>query len=344
MSPRARNLVFIDEVEIEVQAGDGGDGCVSFRRERYRPFGGPDGGDGGRGGDVWLVADSQLHTLLDHRYRKRYRATNGQPGRGKDCNGACGRDCLIRVPAGTMVFDASGGEQLGDLVADGQQLLVARGGKGGRGNLHFKSSTNQAPRQAECGEPGQGRRLRLELKMLADVGVVGYPNAGKSTLVSRLSRARPKIADYPFTTLVPTAGLVAVDAERSFVIADLPGLIKGAHRGAGLGLRFLRHIERCRLILHLVTWEVAEEPSADALVGRFDSLLEEMSLYSKKLLEKPQLVAISKMDLGEVRALAPEVNRRLSARGFEVLGLSAHSGHGLRELVQALARRLWPEG
>jgi len=324
---------FIDEVEIEVQSGKGGDGCVSFRRERFVPRGGPDGGDGGRGGDFVLVADAQLTTLLDLRYAKHHRAQNGRPGMGKDRCGAAGEDCQLRVPAGTVVFDTGDGSQVGDLTTDGQRLVVAAGGKGGRGNIHFKSSTNRAPRRAEAGVAGQVRRLRLELKLLADVGVVGFPNAGKSTLVSRLSRAKPRIADYPFTTLIPTLGMIELSDHNAFVMADVPGLIEGAHRGQGLGHRFLRHVERCRALVHLVTWQPGEDPVPERLIERFDALEREMRLFDAELAEKPRLAVVSKIDLPEVRELAPDVTELLGERGLPNLAISAVSGEGLDDLV-----------
>ncbi|RLB59099.1 MAG: GTPase ObgE [Deltaproteobacteria bacterium] len=335
-------MKFIDETEIEVRAGKGGDGCVSFRRERFRPRGGPDGGDGGRGGSIVLVADAGLRTLFDHSLQKLYRARNGQPGSGKDRNGAGADDVLVRVPVGTVVFEASSGELLGDLSTPGQQLVVARGGRGGRGNIHFKSSVNQSPRRAETGQPGERRRLRLELKLLADVGVVGFPNAGKSTLVAALSRARPKVADYPFTTLVPTLGVVPVDEGRQFVIADVPGLIPGAARGAGLGLRFLRHLERCSVLLHLLTWQEGEDPQPRKLLQRFEQIEQELRAFGAGLEEKPRLVALSKRDLAEVRQVEGQVREELAARGLRCLTLSAASRDGLPELVSTLADLLWP--
>jgi len=333
-------MKFVDEAEIEVQSGKGGDGCVSFRRERYRPKGGPDGGDGGRGGSVILVADSALNTLMDQRYTRHYRAKSGQPGMGNDCNGASADDLTIRVPVGTLVFDLETGELLGDLDRHQATLVVARGGKGGRGNLRFKSSTQQAPRKAETGEPAQKRRLKLELKLLADVGVVGFPNTGKSTLVSRLSRARPKVADYPFTTLVPTLGVVPLDEEQSFVMADVPGLIEGAHRGSGLGHRFLRHVERCRVLIHLTTWLDGEDPEPGKLIDRLDILHREMSLFDQNLAQKPRLLAISKLDLTEVRELVPRVQKLLSERNLEVIAFSAVTGEGLDGLRNQLRKYL----
>jgi len=331
---------FIDEAEIEVQSGKGGDGCVSFRRERYVPRGGPDGGDGGRGGSVMLRADEGLSTLLDQRFHPHHRAGNGRPGMGRDRYGAAADDIVIKVPVGTLVYDAATGDLLGDLDRHAQELVAARGGKGGRGNIHFKSSTNQAPRRAEAGQPGERRRLRLELKLLADVGVVGYPNAGKSTLVARLSRARPRIADYPFTTLVPTLGVVALGDERSFVMADVPGLIEGAHQGTGLGHRFLRHVERCRVLVHLVTWQPGEQPDAARLIERLDILEREMKLFDQALADKPRVVAVSKIDLAEVRDLLPALEDQLASRGQTPVPISAATGEGLPDLLRTLQPHL----
>ncbi|MBN2494774.1 MAG: GTPase ObgE [Deltaproteobacteria bacterium] len=333
---------FVDEVEIEVHSGKGGDGCISFRRERYRPRGGPDGGDGGRGGSVIIEASESLSTLLDLRYRRVYRARNGQPGMGRDRYGAAGEDLLVRVPVGTLVFDAAREELLGDLDHHGAVLVAARGGAGGRGNIHFKSSTQRAPRTAEPGGPAESHRLRLELKLLADVGVIGYPNAGKSTLVASLSRARPKVADYPFTTLVPTLGVVAAGEHESFVMADVPGLIEGASEGHGLGHRFLRHVERCGVLLHLLTWLPGDPVEAGVLVGRFESLEQEMRRYDPALSAKPRLVALSKIDLAEVRSLRAELASRLAERGHELLAFSAVSREGLPELVGRIHAALHP--
>ena len=331
-------MKFVDEAEIDVRSGKGGDGCVSFRRERHVPRGGPDGGDGGRGGSVILRADRQLSTLLDHRYTRHYHADNGRPGMGKDKYGAAGEDLVVLVPVGTLVYDRDSKELLGDLDRDGVELVAARGGAGGRGNIHFKSPTQRAPTKAEPGQPGEERRLRLELKLLADVGVVGFPNAGKSTLVSRISRAKPKIADYPFTTLVPTLGVVAAGDHDSFVIADVPGLIEGAHQGAGLGHRFLKHVERCRVLVHLLTWEPGEEPDPRALVGRFDSLEREMELFDPELASKPRVIAVSKIDLAEVRSLLEAVTGLLTPRGIPLIPVSSVTGEGLDRLVGELYR------
>jgi len=331
-------MKFVDEAEIDVRSGKGGDGCVSFRRERYVPKGGPDGGDGGRGGSVILKADRQLSTLLDHRYTRHYHADNGRPGMGKDRYGAAGKDLTVQVPVGTLVYDRDTNQLLSDLDRHAAELVAARGGAGGRGNLRFKTPTQRAPTKAEPGQPGEERRLRLELKLLADVGVVGFPNTGKSTLVSRISRAKPKIADYPFTTLVPTLGVVAAGDHDSFVIADVPGLIEGAHQGAGLGHRFLKHVERCRVLVHLLTWEPGEDPDPHALVKRFDSLEREMELFDPDLATKPRVIAISKIDLSEVRSILEAVTELLAPRKLPLIPVSSVTGEGLDRLIGELYR------
>jgi len=333
---------FVDEVSIRVKAGDGGDGAVAWRREKFVPRGGPAGGDGGRGGDVVLEVDPQLGTLLDYRYVREHRARNGEKGGGSDRNGKDGGDLVLRVPPGTVVKDAATGEVLADLSGPAGRLVAARGGRGGLGNMNFATSTNQAPRYAEDGEAGEGRELTLELKLLADVGIVGYPNAGKSTLISRISRARPKIADYPFTTLTPNLGVVSWRGERSFVVADIPGLIEGAHQGAGLGHQFLRHVERCRVLVHLVEGaspEPGRSPRADlAAIDR------ELELYSPELARKPQILAATKVDLPEARAggrkLAQALGRR--KRPVEVHLVSAVTGEGIDALVDAMGRAVFP--
>src|SRR5438552_5965660 len=286
--------MFIDEIDIFVKAGDGGAGCVSFRREKFVPRGGPDGGDGGAGGSVWLDADPALTTLLDFHYKRHYAAERGQHGQGANRHGASGEDLVLRVPVGTVVCDRDTGEKLDDLTRPGQRVLAAKGTRGGRGNARFASSTNRAPRRADLGRPGVGRWLHLELKLLADVGVIGFPNAGKSTLVSRLSAARPKIADYPFTTLAPTLGIVRVDHDRSFVIADLPGLIQGAAEGKGLGHQFLRHTERTRLLLHVL--DLDPQTGRDPL-DDFAVINDELRRYSAELAARPQMIVANKADL-----------------------------------------------
>src|SRR5712691_5005671 len=294
--------VFVDEIEIFVKGGDGGAGCISFRREKYVPYGGPDGGDGGDGGSVWLEADPTLTTLLDYHYRRHYEAERGQHGKGANRHGAGGDDLTLRVPVGTVVTERDSAEMLGDLASPGQRILVQAGPRGGRGNARFASATNRAPRRADLGRPGAGRWLRLELKLLADVGVIGFPNAGKSTLVSRVSAATPKIANYPFTTLAPSLGIVRVDAERSFVIADLPGLIPGAAEGKGLGHQFLRHTERTRLLLHVLDLDpqTGRDPLDDLRV-----IDEELARYSDSLAARPQIIVTNKIDLPEATPRRP---------------------------------------
>jgi GTP-binding protein len=333
---------FVDEVRIHVKAGDGGDGAIAWRREKFIPRGGPAGGDGGDGGDVALVVDSQLATLLDYRYVREHRARSGEKGGGSDMNGRGGAALELRVPPGTVVKDAATGEVLGDLAAEGDRLVVAKGGKGGLGNMNFATSTNQAPRHAEPGTPGEEKDLVLELKLLADVGIVGFPNAGKSTLISRISRARPKIADYPFTTLVPNLGVVSWRGERSFVVADIPGLIEGAHEGQGLGHQFLRHVERCRVLIHLVDGAPLGEgrsPRAD-----LDAIDRELALYSPTLAEKPQIVAVNKADVPEARKGAAALRRALARRKHgprEVHLVSAVTGEGVEVLLDAVAGVLY---
>jgi GTP-binding protein len=333
--------VFVDEVEIHVRAGDGGRGAVSFRREKYVPRGGPDGGDGGHGGSVILEADEGLGTLLDYRYRRHDAAPRGGHGQGSDRHGANGPDLVLRVPVGTVVRDRDTGALLGDLTRHDQRLVVARGGRGGRGNARFATSTRRAPRHAEPGTPGEERWLRLELKLLADVGVVGFPNAGKSTLVARLSAARPKIADYPFTTLVPTLGLVRLDAERSFVIADVPGLVPGAAAGKGLGLRFLRHLERTRLLVHLLDLDPAtgRDPVED-----WRTIQAELEAYSPALATRPQLVAANKIDLDGAEPRLRRVQAFARRRGLPVLALAARTGQGLDVLRAAIGTALLAPG
>ncbi len=330
-------MKFIDEVEIVAIGGAGGNGCVAFRREKYVPRGGPSGGDGGRGGHVILRADRRLTTLLDLKYRPILRAGRGEHGKGKDQYGRSGEDLVVAVPVGTIVYDAPTGEKLADLTRDGEEAIVARGGKGGLGNIHFATSVRRAPRIATPGEPGEERTLRLELRLLADVGVLGFPNAGKSSLIARLSAARPKIADYPFTTLVPQLGVVRVDEGRSFVIADVPGLIEGAHAGTGLGTRFLRHLSRTALLVHLL--DLSPATGRDPL-DDFHVINRELELADPELAAKPQIVAANKMDLAEARERFPALREALAAEGHDVLPISAVTGEGLSELVARIARRL----
>jgi GTP-binding protein len=322
--------VLFDEVKINVKSGDGGDGSVAFRREKYVPFGGPSGGNGGHGGDVYLVVDANLNTLVHFRKRIHFKAERGGRGGGKNLQGKRGEDRLVSVPPGTTVHDADSGELVADLVEDGQRALVARGGRGGRGNATFASPTNQAPRLAEHGEPGQERWLRLELKLIADVGVIGMPNAGKSTLLSVVSAARPKIAAYPFTTLQPNLGVVRVGDYQAFVMADVPGLIEGASEGAGLGHQFLRHVERTRLLIHLLDG-AAPDPLAD-----YETINRELVQFSERLAAKPQIVALNKMDLPDAQAWWPLVKEAMAEQGVEAHAISAVSRLGLRALMGRL--------
>ncbi len=326
--------MFIDEAEIEVEAGAGGDGCVSFRREKYVPRGGPDGGDGGRGGDIILLADPHLTTLMDFRYKTRYKAERGGAGSGSTRKGRNGASLTLRVPVGTLVYDTETGDLLADLARPHQKFVVARGGRGGRGNAHFTTPTRQAPRLAEKGLPGENRRIRLELKLLADVGIVGLPNAGKSTLISRITAARPKIGDYPFTTLVPNLGVVKYQ-EHHFVVADIPGLIEGAHEGAGLGHQFLRHVERARLLLYLL--DVSPFTDTPPLQA-FETLRNEMEQFNPDLLTKPALIALNKIDTLHDRAELQPLIETLSQQGYEVIPISAYTGEGLEVLLARLSQ------
>jgi GTPase len=329
--------MFVDEVEIEVQAGRGGDGCMSFRREKYAPRGGPDGGDGGNGGSVIVRAEEAVDSLTALAHRKQWKARNGGPGRGAQCYGASADDLVIRVPPGTLVIDVAGGFVLKDLVHAGDEVVVARGGKGGKGNVHFKSSTNRAPRQTTPGGEGPQRRIRLELKLIADVGLVGKPNAGKSTLLSRLSRARPEIASYPFTTKYPNLGRVQIDFERSFILADIPGLIEGAHAGAGLGHEFLRHIQRAGILVHLV--EPAPLDGSDPLAN-YRAIRNELERYDPRLGQRPEIVAVTKADLPEAASVREQFAATL---GRPVVLVSAVTGEGLNELIAAIVRTLKEE-
>src|SRR5437870_8892174 len=330
--------MFVDEIDVFVKGGDGGAGCVSFRREKFVPYGGPDGGDGGDGGSIWLEAAPALTTLLDFHYRRHYHAERGTHGQGSNRHGASGSDLVLKVPLGTVVADRDTGELLGDLTAAGQRILTVRGARGGRGNARFATSTNRAPRRADLGRPGAERWLHLELKLLADVGVIGFPNAGKSTLVSRVSAAKPKIADYPFTTLAPTLGIVRnPDGERSFVIADLPGLIPGASEGKGLGHQFLRHTERTRLLLHVL--DLDPQTGRDPL-DDLHAIDEELAQYSESLAARPQIIVPNKIDLPEAAPRRQAVERFCASRGLPVMPISAATGRGLTELMNAVAGAL----
>ncbi len=320
-------MKLVDEAEIQVIAGNGGNGCIGFRREKFIPLGGPDGGDGGDGGSVWLVADENLNTLVDFRHQKVFRAQRGENGMGRQMYGKAGDDIEIRVPVGTAITNVDTDELIGDLTAHGDRLLVAKGGKGGLGNMHFKSSVNRSPRKATPGEEGEQRTLMLELKLLADVGLLGFPNAGKSTLIRAVSAATPKVADYPFTTLYPNLGVVSVEHSRSFVIADIPGLIEGAAEGAGLGALFLRHIQRTRLLLHLV--EIEPLDGSDA-VEQIRTIERELARFDPALMDKPRWLLLNKADLlpaEDAKALAEDIVSRLGwkAPWFVISGL-AHEG------------------
>jgi GTP-binding protein len=333
-------MKFIDEARIDVAAGNGGNGCVSFRREKFIPMGGPDGGDGGRGGSVWLVADRNINTLVEYRYTRHFKARNGEGGRGSDCYGKGADDIILKVPVGTVVQDDDTGETLADLARDGHKALVAKGGKGGLGNLHFKSSTNRAPRQSTPGEEGEKRRLHLELKVLADVGLLGMPNAGKSTFIRAVSAARPKVADYPFTTLHPNLGVVRVDSERSFVVADIPGLIEGAAEGHGLGHQFLRHLARTRLLLHLV--DLAPfDPDTDP-VHEARAIVEELKKYDEELYRKPRWLVLNKTDLIDADERAERIAGFVQSFGWTgpVFAISAISSEGCQPLVFAIMDHL----
>ncbi len=321
--------IFFDEAIIFVRSGKGGNGCVAFRREKYVPFGGPSGGSGGAGGSVYVVADRHLNTLMQFRRKQHLRAEAGAAGLPKDQQGKRGTDLLVRVPLGTVVRDAQTGDVLADLVQEGQRVLVARGGRGGRGNAVFATSTNQAPRWAEKGEPEEERTLRLEMRLIADVGIVGVPNAGKSTLLSAVSAARPKIADYPFTTLVPNLGVALVD-DHALVLADIPGLIEGAHDGAGLGTRFLRHIERTRLLIHLL------DGASPELIDDYDVINAELNLFSPRLAAKPQIVVLNKMDLPSAQEIWPRIQAEMQQRQLPVLAVSAVTGRGVVDLLRAV--------
>jgi GTP-binding protein len=331
--------MFVDEVDIHVSAGSGGNGCLSFRREKYVPRGGPDGGDGGGGGSVYVTAIATKNTLVDFRYHPDFKARRGQHGQGANRTGQTGEDLEITVPIGTLVFeqDAEEPRLLADLAEEGQRVLVARGGRGGRGNARFVSSTNRAPRRTEPGQAGEERRLHLELKLLADVGLVGFPNAGKSTLISRISAARPKIASYPFTTLTPNLGVVSLSGDRSFVVADVPGLIKGAHEGHGLGDQFLRHIERTKLLAHLV--DVSSASGRDP-VDDFDTICEELARFDPKVAAKPQIVVATKIDALDEPARLESLRRHVRKKKLPFVTISAVSGEGLDELLEAMWRAI----
>lgn len=329
-------MKFVDQVRVELKAGDGGNGAVAFRREKYVDKGGPSGGDGGKGGSIYLHADPQLTTLLDYRFAQHQRAQNGQHGLGSDCNGKDGDDLHLKVPVGTLVLDDETGEQLADLSEAGQVIVICKGGQGGLGNINFATSTRQTPRFAQDGKPGDKKLVTLELKLLADVGLIGFPNAGKSTLISRISRARAKVADYPFTTLVPNLGVVQYKDRLSFVVADIPGLVEGASEGVGLGHQFLRHVERCRVLVHLVDLSAVAEgrvPLAD-----FDVINEELEKYSPALATKPQIIVANKVDLPHAKDALPAFQKALARRKLTALPLSGATGEGLGPVLDAVAK------
>jgi GTP-binding protein len=328
-------MQFVDQALIHVRAGDGGKGAVAFRREKFVPKGGPSGGDGGSGGSVVLVVDEGLSTLLDFRYRKEYQAPSGEAGSNKDKYGRGGEDLVLRVPPGTEVNDQVTGARIADLHTHGERFVLAQGGKGGRGNIHFATSTDRAPRRFEPGLPGEERAVRLDLKLLADVGLLGFPNVGKSSLIARISAARPKIADYPFTTLVPNLGMVRLSGERSFVVADIPGLIEGAHEGAGLGARFLRHVERTRVLVHLLD-ATAAGPDRSPLKD-FDAINRELALFDPALATRPQLVVLNKKDLPDVESARRKLTTSFARRKIRLLAISAATGDG----VAALLEEVW---
>lgn len=330
-------MKFVDYVKIYIKAGDGGRGCVSFRREKYVPKGGPDGGDGGKGGDIIIKASSELHTLLDHKYQKNYKAERGQHGKGSNMKGKDGEDLIIKVPVGTVIKDGETEEILADLDEEGKEFIAAKGGKGGLGNAHFATPTHQTPRFAQPGEPGEEKSIILELKLLADVGLIGLPNAGKSTLISVVSSAKPKIADYPFTTLTPVLGVVKYGEYNSFVIADIPGLIEGAHEGAGLGHQFLRHVERTSLLLHLV--DISDHLTTDP-VQDFEKIQKELVLYNPELIKKPLAVAGTKTDLAYEGKRLKKLKKYCEKKGIDFFPISAVKKEGINKLIEYLAERV----
>src|SRR5688572_2429707 len=323
--------MFIDQATIRVKAGDGGHGCVAFRREKFVPKGRPSGGDGGSGGSVVIVASRRLNTLYHLKFQREWKGGRGEHGMGSNCSGQHGDDAVIELPIGSVVRDKNTNEVIADLLEDGQRIVVAKGGRGGQGNQHFATATRQAPRFAQPGEEGEERELLIELKLIADVGIIGLPNAGKSTLISVISAAKPKIADYPFTTLVPNLGVVSADGDRTFVVADIPGLIEGAHEGHGLGDRFLRHVERCSILVHLVDLAASEQPSVDAEV-----ISRELAAYSGTLAAKPRLLCGSKLD-SAVRGASQDVREYARKSGFQYHEISAVTGAGIQELIRILA-------
>jgi len=328
---------FIDEAKIYIKAGDGGKGCVSFRREKFVPRGGPNGGDGGNGGDVIMIARRNMTSLLDHRYQQHYKAKRGVHGKGKDQHGKNAEDLLIPVPLGTEIKDFETDEFYGDLTENGQTLVIAKGGKGGRGNARFITPTNQAPKEAEPGTPGQEKTLKLELKLLADVGLLGFPNAGKSTLISTISAAKPKVADYPFTTLVPNLGVVSYGDGATFVVADIPGIIEGAHEGAGLGIQFLKHIERTKILVHLLDLSpiTQRDPIED-----YEKLNHELISFSEELSKRPQIVALNKIDITEAREELEGLEKYFNDLGIKTFPISSATGEGTKELIWEVVKQI----
>jgi GTP-binding protein len=338
--------VFVDEAKISLKAGNGGNGCIAFRREKYVPRGGPSGGDGGNGGSIYLEANLNDNTLLRYRYNREFKADRGRHGEGSNCTGYSGEDMILKVPVGTLAFDEQTGETIADLATPGQRVLIVHGGRGGRGNQHFAKPWHQAPREHEDGFPGEERHIRLELKLLADVGLVGFPNAGKSTLISVISAARPKVANYPFTTLEPNLGVVNADGGtgghgtelgRTFVVADLPGLIEGAHEGAGLGIRFLRHVERTRLLVHLID---TSDSNVDDPVHSFEVINGELAAFSSSLTEKPMIVVATKLDATTDHTRLEALRDFCRQRGLEFHSISAVAGEGVKDLVRSMADAL----
>ncbi|NIP31405.1 MAG: GTPase ObgE [Candidatus Dadabacteria bacterium] len=330
-------MQFIDEAKISVKAGNGGNGCISFRREKFVPKGGPDGGDGGNGGDVIIMANKNLTSLLDHRYKKSYKAKNGGVGRGKDQHGKSAPDLIVPVPVGTIIKNIKTGEILGDLIHHEMKLIVARGGKGGKGNARFVSSTNQTPRFATDGKTGEELDIQLELKLLADVGILGFPNAGKSTLISKISEAKPKIADYPFTTLIPNLGVVSYGDHKSFVLADIPGIIEGAHKGVGLGIQFLKHVERTHILIHLLDLSTFTDRNP---IDDYKKMNNELEKYSKELSKKPQIIVLNKIDLHGAKEKVDEIKKYFDDMNLEVLKISAITGEGTKELIYKIGKEL----
>lgn len=333
-------MQFVDEVKIYARSGDGGAGCVSFRREKFLPFGGPDGGDGGKGGHVIIEAILGISTLLDLKQRPHQKAERGSHGMGKDRHGAAGEDLIIKLPVGTVVKDAETGEILADLSAAGDRIILLKGGRGGQGNARFKTSTNRVPRFSQPGEEGEERWLRLELKLLADVGLLGFPSVGKSSLITKISAARPKIADYPFTTLVPNLGVVEYKNYRSFVVADIPGIIEGAHEGAGLGHRFLRHVERTRILLHIL--DPCRTHDSDPIKD-YETLNNELARFDEEMAGRPQIVVVNKIDLPDVQALLPLMLPYFAERNIPVFPISAVTGEGIPQLLDEVAGYIWSD-